>query len=114
MIPKFSKARAALLLVCMLGIATVAQADDSAAAIAAGGLVARRESRVVMAKEVLKISPSKVIVDYDFRNDTDEDVTTEVAFPIPPYENDWAQEDVKEQSFAGFKLWVNGESKAYA
>ena len=60
-------------------------ADDSAASIAAGGLVPRREMRIVMAKEVLQISPAKVIVDYDFRNDTDQDVTTEVAFPVPPY-----------------------------
>jgi len=59
--------------------------DDSAASIAPGGLVARRERRIVMAKKVLRISPEKVVVDYDFRNDTDQDVTTEVAFPIPPY-----------------------------
>ena len=65
--------------------ASPALADDSAASIAAGGLVARRETRIVMAKEVLRISPNKVVVDYDFRNDTDQDVTTEVAFPVPPY-----------------------------
>ena len=35
-----------------------------------------------MAKEVLQISAKRVIVDYDFRNDSDEDITTEVAFPI--------------------------------
>ncbi len=59
-------------------------ADDSAASIAAGGLVPRRETRIVMAKEVLQISPTQVVVDYDFRNDTDQNVTTEVAFPVPP------------------------------
>jgi hypothetical protein len=79
----------------------LAVADDSAASIAAGGLVPRRETRIVMAKEVLRIGDKKVIVDYDFRNDTDQNVTTEVAFPIPPY------------SFKSFKLWVDGNPIHY-
>ena len=85
-----------------------ALADDSAASVAAGGLVARRETRIVMANEVLKISPQKVVVDYDFRNDTDESVTTEVAFPIPPYENSPDQYPPKVLSFSDFKLAING------
>jgi hypothetical protein len=84
-------------------------ADDSAASIAAGGLVPRRETRIVMSKEVLRISEKKVVVDYDFRNDTDRDVTTEVAFPIPPYKNDFPNEDIPGQSFQSFRLWVEGK-----
>lgn len=72
-------------------VPNLVRSDDSAAAIAAGGLVSRRESRIVMAKEVLKISPTKIVVDYDFRNDSDQDVTTEVAFPIPPYKNEFPE-----------------------
>jgi hypothetical protein len=88
--------------------------DDSAAGIAAGGLVPRRETRIVMAKEVLRISPKKVVVDYDFRNDTGEDVTTEVAFPIPPYENDSVDgPSLDEASFQSFRLWVNGKPASY-
>jgi hypothetical protein len=85
------------------------RADDSAASIAAGGLVPRREIRIVMAKEVLEISPTKVVVDYDFRNDTDQDVTTEVAFPVPPYANEYPEQDVADQSFQSFQLWVDGK-----
>jgi|SRR5271169_753963 len=61
-----------------------------------------------MAKEVLQISSSKVIVDYDFRNDGDQDITTEVAFPIPDY--DLAMEDRKpaEQGFDDFRLFIDG------
>ncbi len=85
-------------------------ADDGAASIAAGGLVPRRETRIVMAKEVLRIGEKKVVVDYDFRNDTDQDVTTEVAFPIPPYRNDFGIGPALEvQSFRSFKLWVDGK-----
>ncbi len=42
-----------------------------------------------MQKEVLRISESKVQVDYEFRNDTASDITTEVAFPVPAYSLDW-------------------------
>jgi hypothetical protein len=82
-------------------------ADDGASSIAAGGIVFKRETRIVMAKEVLKISATKIVVDYDFRNDTDNDVTTEVAFPVPPYKNDWDTVSNPHQSFSDFRVWVN-------
>jgi hypothetical protein len=85
-----------------------ALADDSAASIAAGGLIPRRETRIVMAREVLQISLKKIVVDYDFRNDTAEDVTTEVAFPVPPYRNGDSS-DIQEDSFQSFRLWVDGK-----
>jgi hypothetical protein len=89
-----------------------ARADDSAAAVAVGGLVARRETRIVMAKEVLFISPKNVVVDYDFRNDTDQDVTTEVAFPIPPYTEGPNSFPSKQLSFADFRVQVDGKPLA--
>jgi hypothetical protein len=86
------------------------RADDGAASIAAGGIVVmKREPRITMAREILRISESKVIVDYDFRNDSDEDITTGVAFPIPDYELDQGEFVPSQQSFDDFKLWVNGE-----
>jgi hypothetical protein len=89
-------------------------ADDGAASIAAGGLVImKREPRITMAKEVLQISASKVMVDYDFRNDSDEDITTEVAFPIPDYGLDIGEIDPSQQSFDDFQLWVNGAHARY-
>jgi len=88
-------------------------ADDGAASIAAGGLVVmKRETRVTMAKEVLQISAKKVIVDYDFRNDSDEDITTEVAFPIPDYEYDLNRTG-DEQGFDDFQLWIDGAPAHY-
>lgn len=84
-------------------------ADDSAAAIAAGGLVPRRETRIVMAKEVLRISLKKIVVDYDFRNDTDEDVTTEVAFPVPSYDHSENSYIVSMASFHDFLLSIDGK-----
>ena len=89
------------------------RADDSAASIAAGGLMPRRETRIVMAKEVLRISDKKVIVDYDFRNDTDQDVTTEVAFPVPPYQNFWQQLSLATESFSDFQLQIDGKPVSF-
>lgn len=97
----------------ILAFSSAGVADDSAASIAAGGLVSRREPRIVMAKEVLSISEKKVAVDYDFRNDTNEDVTTEVAFPVPPYTNEYPEGDQGDQAFRSFRLWVDGQPVQY-
>jgi Domain of unknown function (DUF4424) len=91
----------------------VAIADDGAASIAAGGIVMTREPRITMAKEVLYISEGKVRVDYDFRNDTDSDITTEVAFPIPDYDLDMGNISPSMQGFDDFKLWVDGKPVHY-
>jgi hypothetical protein len=104
---------AALAIFAALPLTMQSFADDSAASIAAGGLVPRRETRIVMAKEVLRISPEKVVVDYDFRNDTDDDVSTEVAFPVPPYAYDPDGAPISYASFADFKLSINGKAAAF-
>jgi hypothetical protein len=84
-------------------------ADDGAASIAAGGIVMVREPRITMQKEVLRISASKVQVDYEFRNDTDKDITTEVAFPVPAYSLDWDERPVQYQGFEDFELTIEGK-----
>jgi hypothetical protein len=83
-------------------------ADDGAASIAEGGIVVmKREPRITMAKEVLQISAQKVIVDYDFRNDSDQDITTDVAFPIPDYEFEVGRTG-QESGFSDFQCWIDG------
>ena len=66
-----------------------------------------REPRITMQKEVLRISESKVKVDYEFRNDTDKDITTEVAFPVPPYSLRYREASIKIQGFEDFKLVID-------
>jgi hypothetical protein len=106
-----------LLLSLFVGLTPSLHADDGAASIAAGGIIVmKRETRIVMAKEVLTISPCQVLVDYDFRNDSDEEITTEVAFPIPEYgfADDMGRETIAEQGFDDFKLWVAGEPRKFS
>jgi hypothetical protein len=92
----------------IVGASVDAWADAGAVSIAVGGLVARRETRVVMAKEVLLISLEKIVVDYDFCNDSDQNVTTEVAFPVPPY-----FQSVDAASFSDFKLSIDGKPVSF-
>lgn len=98
----------------VLGIALVvpACADDTAIAVAAGGIQLRKEVRISMDKERLEISVDKVAVDFWFRNETDKNITTDVAFPIPPYRFDWDSTNGS-HDFADFKLWVNGQPISY-
>ncbi len=93
--------------IALLSAARSLRADDGAASIAAGGIVMVREPRITMQKEVLRISARQVQVDYEFRNDTDKDITTEVAFPIPPYSLRYQQASIKIQSFEDFKLIID-------
>lgn len=102
-----------LLAVSAVLAGSAALADDGAASIAAGGIVMTREPRITMAKEVLSISEGKIVVDYDFRNDTNAGITTEVAFPIPDYDLDMGNINPAEQGFDDFQLWVNGKSVHY-
>lgn len=101
-------------LVCLL-VTFPAIADDSAASIGAGGLVVlKNEKRIAMAKEVLSISLKKVHVDYEFRNDTADNVTTMVAFPIPAYEfSEDMMHSIAESGFDDFKLTIEGKPTTF-
>lgn len=98
------------LLSAFVCVAVCAQlwANDSAASTAAGGVQLVREPRISMQKERLFISEKKVRVEYEFLNDTDTDVTTEVAFPIPPYGLGW-DDPAGPRGFDDFMLWVEGK-----
>jgi hypothetical protein len=95
----------------------VGSANDSAAAIAAGGVVSRIERRVSMRKERLAIrllgegnanvTRFRVSVEYEFANESIDEVTTEVAFPIPEYGyNPVGLEGPRD--LGGFRAWVDG------
>lgn len=58
-------------------------ANDTMSTLGAGGLVFIQTEDVKMASEDLYISPTDVRVKYEFRNETDHDVKTLVAFPLP-------------------------------
>lgn len=104
-------ARRVLAALAILSATQSLSADDGAASIAAGGIVMVREPRITMQKEVLRISADKVQVDYEFRNDTSADITTQVAFPVPAYSVetlDLEDPSLKQLTFEDFRLSVEG------
>jgi len=89
------------------------QADDSAASVALGGIQLKREARISMKKERLFISQKLVRVEFEFLNTSPEDITTEVAFPIPEYELDlWSAGGMR--PFDDFRVWVEGKELRYS
>jgi hypothetical protein len=80
------------IMLCVAGLAAFAgvssaQADDSSAALGAGGLVLTQSSDIRMAKEDLYVSPKAVRVHFEFTNDSTKDISTIVAFPLPDIDN---------------------------
>ena len=93
-----------------------ALANDSTAEIKTGGLVLTRSDAVSMDSEELFISLDAIQVAYRFRNRTEADVDTIVAFPMPdirydPYEGT-ALPDLKSDNFLGFSATVEGQPVA--
>ena len=58
-------------------------ADDSSAALGAGGIELTKSADIGMASEDLRISPDTVSIRYKFVNDGKSDLDTLVAFPLP-------------------------------
>jgi hypothetical protein len=78
--------RAQLEFACLTVLALSAassRADDSMATLGAGGLVLEKTDKIALASEDLYLSPKAVKVSYRFRNLTNADVETLVAFPMP-------------------------------
>ena len=96
--------------------ASPAQANDSTAELGTGGLILSRTDAIAMQKEDLFISRDEIKVDYVFRNITDADVSTIVAFPMPdisgnPFSLPAIPND-PDRNFLGFTVSVDGKAIA--
>ncbi len=91
---------------------TVAGANDTLAELHTGGLVFMRSDAVEMAKEDLYISPTEIRVDYVYRNTTDKDVDSIVAFPMPDIqgsmEGDFNVDNLDKDNFLNFTTTQDG------
>ncbi len=84
---------------------SIAFANDSAAGIAAGGIQLKNERNVEIEREDLFISNEKIEITYKFKNLSDKDIITEVAFPIPVYSYKY---DTQLPDFDSFTVFENG------
>ncbi len=71
-------------LVALVALPAPASANDSTARMEMGGLVYTASAEIRMAEEDLEVSTKEVRVRYRFENTSDKDITTLVAFPMPP------------------------------
>ena len=113
---RFLRVALALALLSSGGLVT-ARANDTAAELRTGGLVFVRSDAIEMEEEDLFISMDEIRVDYVFRNRTEEDVRSIVAFPMPeipssPYTmvaTPWLGEDVTPgDNIFGFSVEIDG------
>src|SRR5690606_11816409 len=89
-------------------------ASETSAVRGAGGLSLTTSDHIVMASEDLYLSPSEVRIHYVFRNESDRDITTAVAFPLPDIDQGafatvfLPVED--QENFVGFQVTADGKS----
>ena len=109
-----------LLLWLSLLFTQLAFANDSAGTTAAGGIQFIKTPTVKMLSEDLTMSASSVKVDYVFKNISNKDVTTQVFFPLPPYQMQganlsWDNEVFpnKNAPFTNFSVVINGQPIKY-
>jgi Domain of unknown function (DUF4424) len=88
------------------------RADDSTATLKAGGLALEKTDKIALVSEELYLSPTAVKVSYRFRNLTDADYETIVAFPMPDVTGSVdmtvAIPDPAKDNFLGFITRVDG------
>ena len=71
------------LLLTILCLPFMAQANDSTGTVSTGGVEYIKNEHIAMQKENLFISQDKIKVEYEYRNMTDKDITETVLFPLP-------------------------------
>lgn len=92
------------------------QANDAVAALGAGGIVLGTTDDIAMEQEDLFISEEKIRVSYIFRNTSDHDIKTRVAFPVPEFPVESDQDlglDRESQNPMDFSVSVNGKPKSF-
>jgi len=103
----------ATLVLAVAAIGPAALANDSAAEMAAGGLVLKQSRDIDMVSEDLYVSAQEIRVRYVFRNRAPRDVRTIVAFPMP--ELDLAREEESDVSWPGdFRTRIDGHDVSMA
>jgi hypothetical protein len=87
--------------------------DGSAEANPVGGIRLKREARISMQKERLTIGRDRVTVEYEFLNTSNQDITVEVAFPVPGFGHAFLLSPSFHGDLDGWHVWVEGKELKY-
>jgi Domain of unknown function (DUF4424) len=111
--PRFVIVPITLLFIALLPCISYANATE-AGEIPAGGIEFKKENNISIENEYLFISKNKIEVSYVFKNHSDSDITTIVAFPVPEYDfNDVLTEIHDDVAFRDFTVAVNSKNVNY-
>lgn len=94
-------------------LSSTAMANDGAVGLDGGQLVFKNLKGVEMLEEDLVLSPDLVSVKYIFRNKTEKDIATHVAFPISYMLETDTTFDTKSKNPNGFVVVVNGKKTPF-
>lgn len=100
--------------VLSLVFATAASANDSTAELTTGGLRLVNTAQIAMQSEDLFVSTDSIRVHYRFKNTSDKDVTTLVAFPMPDITIEGIDDTIaipteNPENILGFSITVDGK-----
>ena len=74
------------LLLCAISITPQpVHANDGFAALGVGGITIAKTDKIAIQKEVLDVACDTIHVSYDFINESDQDETALIMFPLPDY-----------------------------
>lgn len=100
-----------LLVGCLLVLRVPqAWANDGVGSVALGEVTLGKTDNIAMQREVLEIGWKEIRVDYDFVNESDQDVTETIVFPLPDYGAEGRVTAAFVGQPYGFKLEVDGKS----
>lgn len=88
-------------------------ANDGIAALSAGGIVFGKTDAVAMKKEVLSVSADLIKVDYEFLNESGNDVEETIFFPLPEYAAGYHGSPTYYGQPQQFTVEVDGKRKPY-
>ena len=98
------------LILTILCLPFMAQANDSTGTVSTGGVEYIRNEHIAMQKENLFISQDKIKVEYEYRNLTDKDITETVLFPLPEVMlHDYGDFADTQSLINSFKIYANGK-----
>lgn len=96
-----------------LALSNAASANDGIAAVGVGGIVFGKTDAIAMKKEVLNISHNLISVDYEFLNESANEVEETIVFPLPPYPAAQQDADTYYGQPDGFSIRVDGKPVAF-
>jgi hypothetical protein len=91
----------------------LAFANDGVAGVSAGGIVFHKTDAIAMKREVLNVSYKLISVDYEFLNESAQDVEETLVFPLPAYPVTGRPYDSYYGQPSGFSIRVDGQPVSF-